>query len=111
MKRIAILRRTPLRKANPERRARLYARNFGDHADTIRSMPCLVPGCQQRVEACHARARGMGGAKGSWRDLVPLCREHHIEAGEHRTTQRHAFELRHGVSLTLAAAELAGGAS
>ena len=111
MKRTVILRRTPLRKTNPERRARAYARNFGAHADTIRSMPCLVPGCQQRVEACHVRARGMGGAKGSWRDLVPLCREHHIEAGEHRTTQRHAFELRHRVNLTLAAAELARGAS
>ena len=79
--------------------------------DRVRAMPCLVPGCMQRVEACHARARGMGGAKGSWRDLVPLCREHHEEAGEHRTSKRHAFELRHGVSLTIAAAELAEGAS
>jgi hypothetical protein len=61
-----------------------------------RSMPCLVPGCRKRVEACHT----------SWRDLVPLCREHHEEAGEHRTTQRHAFEVRHGVSLTLTAEEL-----
>ena len=111
MKRTALKRRTPLRQRNPERRARLYARNFGEHADRVRSLPCLVPGCMQRVEACHARARGMGGAKGSWRDLVPLCREHHEEAGEHRTSKRHAFELRHGVSLTLAAAELAGGAS
>jgi hypothetical protein len=109
MKRTAIQRRTPLRKRNPKRRARLYARNFGAHADTIRALPCLVLGCQRRAEACHARPRGMGGANGSWRDLVPLCREHHIEAGEHRTTQRYAFELRHGVSLTLAAARLASG--
>ena len=107
MKRSPLVRKTPMRTRNPKRRAAAYARNFGDHADTIRALPCLVPGCQHRAEAAHARARGMGGCKGSWRDLVPLCREHHEEAGEYRTTRRHAFELRHGVSLTVAAAELA----
>lgn len=111
MKRSPLQRRTPMRRANPQRRARQHERNFGAHADTIRALPCLVPGCRRPAEAAHARARGMGGAKGSWRDLVPLCRAHHIEAGEARTSQRHAFEVRHGVSLTVAAAELAGGAS
>lgn len=111
MKRSPIKRHTPMRRTNPERRARLYAHNFGEHADFVRSLPCLVTGCSRPAEAAHARARGMGGAKGSWRDLVPLCRAHHIEAGEARTSQRHAFEVRHGVSLTVAAAELAGGAS
>ncbi len=108
MKRTPIERRSPLRKVNPERRAKLYARNFGEHADLIRALPCLVPGCSCPAEAAHARARGMGGCMGSWRDLVPLCRAHHIEAGEARTSQRHAFEVRYRVSLTVAAAELAG---
>lgn len=49
--------------------------------------------------AAHARARGMGGVKGSWRDLVPLCPIHHEEAGEARTSKRRAFEAFHGVNL------------
>jgi hypothetical protein len=106
-RRTPLKRRTPLRQVNRARRAKIHARNFGDAAVVVRSMPCLVVGCREPAEAAHARARGMGGVKGSSRDLVPLCRAHHIEAGEARTSKRHAFEVRHGISLTARAAELA----
>lgn len=70
-------------------------------------MPCLVCGTDEYVQAAHARARGMGGVKGDRRDLVPLCPKHHMESGEFRTSQRAAFEVRHGVDLVAEAARIA----
>jgi hypothetical protein len=98
-------RRTRVRPTNPERKAETFARNFGPRGEAVRAMPCLCARgpwslrCGQPAEAAHARARGMGGAKGDRRDLVPLSRKHHDEAGEARTSQRAAFELRHGLDL------------
>lgn len=114
MKRTPLKRRTPLtstgklartamKRSNAKRRRKAYARNFGERADAIRAMPCLVPGCPLPSVAAHARARGMGGAKGDRRSLVSLCQPHHVEAGEARTSQRADFERRHGVDLGTAA--------
>ena len=107
MRSAPLTRRTPLRKINPERRAKSYARNFGSEADIVRSMPCLVRGCSHPSEAAHVRARGMGGTKGDRHDLVPLCRVHHEEASEHRTARRAAFEVVHGLCLALEAQRVA----
>ena len=130
MKRSPLARKTPLRKRNPERRAAAYARNFGDRADAIRAMPCLACEVERSlasggmtrilgmfaidfapprgaVQAAHVVARGMGGAKGDRRALVPLCAYHHGAAGEGRTSQREDFERRYGLDLTAKAAELA----
>ncbi len=100
-------RKTRLAPVNRARRAKAYARNFGPRADAVRAMPCLVAGCRRPTVAAHARARGMGGAKGDARELVPLCQPHHLEAGEHRTSQRAAFEARHSLDLTADAARIA----
>lgn len=100
-------RKTRLAPVNRARRAKAYARNFGPRADSVRAMPCLVAGCRLPTVAAHARARGMGGAKGDARELVPLCQPHHLEAGEHRTSQRAAFELAHGLDLRAAAKRIA----
>jgi len=113
--------RKPIKKSNPERRRRAYDRNFGERADHIRAMPCLVaaawsppqwteagaPRCFGDVQACHARARGMGGVKGDRRTLVPLCAAHHRESGELNTTERAEFEARYQIDLTAKAAALA----
>ena len=125
MKRSGIKRRTPLKRSgslgrtsrinpvNRERKRKQYARNFGERATVIRSMPCLVAdhcdvtNCAGDPVAAHATARGMGGAKGDRRDLVPLCWWHHEEAGERRTSKRHAFELRYGFSVDEAAVRIA----
>lgn len=91
-----LMRKTPMKRANPKRRAAKYERNFSGgigHDTWIRAQPCaldpdrakavgLIPlagDCSRprRVEAAHAKARGMGGCGGTWRDLVPLCRKHH----------------------------------
>lgn len=99
-------RRTRIRPINRERAAKKFERNFGEKASFVRSLPCLVSGCLVPSQAAHARARGMGGAKGDSTVLVPLCWQHHDEAGEYRTSDRAAFEARYGLDLMVIAGEL-----
>lgn len=123
MKRTSLKRKTPmkrktrLRSRNPERRRRMFDRNFGERGTAVRAMSCLAasseaPGslsfgmprrqvvgtpCHGAVQAAHAVARGMGGCKGDRRSLVPLCAAHHREAGERGTQERKDFESRYEV--------------
>jgi hypothetical protein len=126
----ALARSTRLAPVNRKRKAETYARNFGDRGSHVRALNCLglaldtahffadleaAPheepddslACSGPTQAAHARARGMGGAKGDRRDLVPLCQRHHVEAGELGTSQRADFERLHGISLTAEAARIA----
>lgn len=104
---VALHRRTPMKRINAERRAKLFARNFGKRSSAVRAMPCLVAGCRKESQAAHVRARGMGGARGDRRDLVPLCAHHHREAGERRTTARLAFQAFYLLDLEAEAARIA----
>lgn len=95
-----------LAPVNRKRKAASDARNFGDEAERVRSMPCLcghVPvldgdphgrptWCRGTVQAAH---------------LVPLCDAHHREAGEAGTSQRAAFEQRYGLDLRAEADRIA----
>ena len=73
------MKRSWIKRVNHKRRARLRAKQFGDHADYIQCLPCLV--CQgQRVHAHHVHSRGAGGDES---DLVPLCASHHSEGHQH----------------------------
>ncbi len=131
-----LTRSTRVRASNPARRAKTFARNFGERGEAVRAMSCLVhwrrcqleadgsprltsndairfmqsssmcPASETR-QAAHVRARGMGGAKGDRRDLVPLCAKHHAEAGEHRTSARAAFEARYRLDLIAEAERIA----
>ena len=113
-------RRKAMARVNAARRRKSYARNFGERASNVRQMPCLVlvkwywkafstlpPQCVGQSHAAHARARGMGGCKGDRRVLVPLCAEHHREAGEYGTTQRAEFEAKYGIDLMAEAGRIA----
>lgn len=115
---------------NVARAARTAARCYGeDRGDRIRAMPCAVAEllelaaerpelaaelaaagatrCTGRTVAAHARARGMGGAKGTHEDLVPLCWSHHLEAGERGTDARERFQRVYRIDLEAEAARLA----
>lgn len=48
---------------------------FGDKAEWIRTLPCLVCG-NLPSQAAHVKSRGAGGLS---EDLVPLCHTHHAE--------------------------------
>lgn len=108
-------RHTEMKRSNPARRRKSYAKNYGDRADRIREMPCTVAGktgpgttrCWGRPVAAHSRARGMGGCNGDRRELWPACWHHHCEAGERHSEKRRQFEERYGVDLELEAARLA----
>ncbi len=111
--------RTRVKATNPKRRTAAYARNYGgpdgQHADTIRAMPCACVGratdpehrCRGRTVAAHEDARGMGGCGGGWADTLPLCVRHHDEAGERRGSARAAFEARYKIDLRRLADDLA----
>lgn len=90
------MKRTRIKPVNPERRAKTYARAFGDKADWIRAHPCCVPGCRKMpTVSAHAIAQGRGAWKGNADHQVPMCQPHHYEAGEYRTSERASFEVRH----------------
>lgn len=127
-----------MNKVNRTRRQIDHAKGYGEpHPATgknrghaVRAMPCIVAeamakrqnwspedsarmrGCSHVIEACHARARGMGGAKGDQHDLFPGCSTHHTEAGEMpgpgrwEGTARAVFEETYGVDCTAKAAEI-----
>lgn len=86
-------------RSNRKRRRVVYARNFGERADAVRAMPCLIDAGHGLSVAAHAKARGMGGCKGDRRSLINLCQSCHVEAGEYRTSQRADFERKYGVDL------------
>jgi hypothetical protein len=70
------------------------------------------PRCEGDVQAAHVLARGMGGAKGDRRQLVPLCARHHDEAGEgsakdEQPSKRAAFEALYGIVLKAEAQRIA----
>lgn len=96
------LKRVRLRPVNPERRAKLEARNFGDAARIIRAMPCATCGRPGPSQASHVVARGMGGCKGSSEDLIPQCARCHRELEDHG---RKTFEAARRCDLRALAAE------
>lgn len=90
------MKRSPLRRSNPRRRRAAHARDFGERAAIIRTMPCLAAAdgrCLGRIEAAHARSRGAGGDR---HHLVPLCTGHHREQHDHGVQ---TFARKHGLDL------------
>lgn len=75
-----IARRTRLRPVNPSRKAKLYARNFGEWADVIRGLPCVTCGVGPPSDPSHTRTRGAGG---DLKTIVPMCRACHQHFEEH----------------------------
>ena len=118
MKRTPLRRKVPVKATNPERRAKLLAKNYGTRAFAVRAMPCLcvatryehtigAVGCDGDIVAAHARSRGAGGDR---RGLVPLCHLHHTRAGERSEvvgSERWDFEHTYGLDLIWHAARIA----
>jgi hypothetical protein len=82
----------------------MHDRNFSGgagpgHDEFIRSLSCLVYGCNRwPIEAAHTVTRKAGGCGSSWRQQVPLCRKHHTcpQGQEGRTEE---FGKEHGINL------------
>ncbi len=63
-------RRSPVNPINRERRAKLYAKQFGSHADLIRALPCAACGHEPPSHPHHVTTRG---ASGNAEQQIPLC--------------------------------------
>lgn len=106
-----ILRRTTnAAKRAKARTAVRFERNFGgvDRVKAVSRLPCAAhgAGCRsaRRVNA-HVRSRGMGGAGGGARDVIPLCDEAHREMDEGLGRRR--FSEKYGLDLSSVAEETA----
>lgn len=94
-------RRTEMRRYNPERRAKLFVRNYGEdgkHAAWVRAKGCAVhdaggPGCWGRPVAAHAPSKA---GKGDVSTLAHLCWGHHEEQGQIGIP---AFNEKYGIDL------------
>ena len=88
-------RRTPVRAVNPERRKRLFRRNFASssYVEALHAMPCAVCGVTGWTVAAHTRSRGAGGDAS---DMVPLCRSRLGVVGCHELLDTAPWDLPDG---------------
>jgi hypothetical protein len=93
-------RRKGIRKANPERQAKVRAETFGPCSRMARALPCAVPGCGRarskgdKIEAAHVTSRGAGGKDHA--NVVGLCVWHHRQQGDVGIA---TFQKRHGIDM------------
>lgn len=84
-KRASKLKRTRLKPVNRARQERMRLQQFGGkHRDRIVSKRCQICGRAGPSDPAHVIARGMGGVKGRWWHLIPLCREHHQQYDQYK---------------------------
>ena len=110
------MKRSPIRRRNPERAAKMRAKNFAPRpavepfcavAWKLAAMPGRPLGwsvCWGPIDQCHIKARGMGGCNSDGA-TVYLCRGHHQEQ-EGRTA---AFEAKYQIDLRAEGARQAKG--
>lgn len=83
MKRSGPLRRRAwLKRSNPERKAKRYARDFGELADHVRTLPCAACNHPPPSDPAHVKSRGAGGharLDSGDGNILPLCRICHRE--------------------------------
>jgi hypothetical protein len=83
-------RHTPLAPVNSRRKAKRYARDFGDHAERIRALPCDLCGAPPPSDPHHAKSRGAGGTA---QHLIPTCRTCHRKIHDgHGPDREHLME-------------------
>lgn len=94
------MKRGKLKAVNAKRKARLRLEQFGQHAERIRGMFCVVPGCPEPTEAAHYKSRGAGGKA---MHLFPCCRGHHQEQHD---LGIETWQRKYGLDLAALAAHL-----
>ena len=90
---------TRIKPINRERSARVKAVTYhgpNQHAAWVCALGCQAAGkvgtrCWGPLDPAHVKPVAVGG---TWEDLVCLCRGHHQESGEQRTSERREFEIR-----------------
>ena len=96
------MKRTPLRKVNPKRKAKQFEEAFGPYAAWLRDKPCVVTGeVGEYVDLDHVRTQGARGKAAA--NLVPLRHDLHME--RHNSGIR-TFERKYGLDLKAEAEKL-----
>lgn len=111
LRRTGGLKRSPMKRRNPERAAKRREKAFGEQAALCRTLPCVIcsteptgvePTLSEWVaflaeghtsEPHHVPTRGAGGVD---KDTVPLCRTHHREWHD---IGEQSFDAKYGVNL------------
>jgi len=75
------------------------------HLAFIKSLPCLVHGCQRWVDPCHVGPHGTS-QKASDTQVVPLCHLHHRIDKFALDKGRRKFEAHYGIDLNAVIARL-----
>lgn len=72
-------RTTRVRRSNPKRRAREFARSYGskERVKWINALPCFACQVIGQTENAHLPSRSGVGRKGDARYIVPLCHSCH----------------------------------
>jgi hypothetical protein len=109
VKRSPLKRGKPMRAKNPKRAKQRQQVAFGEKAEWIRTLRCVVGEAyhcsllhvagRQPAEAAHVKSRGAGGRA---EHLIPLCVLHHHEQ---HTLGISTFAEKYGIDLTELAAE------
>jgi len=106
MKRTPLTRKTPLKAANPERRARETLRAYGppERRAWVCSLPCSVPGCwATRSVQAHVNPEGRPSGMARKHDasqIIPLCGIHHQE---YHQIGQDSFNRRHNMDVDMCA--------
>lgn len=94
------LKRTPIRKRNEERLARIRGDEvYGEQHEHVKTLPCLLAHegeCSGIVDSHHVVPVSRGGRDAA--NTVPLCRRHHDEIDDVNSGPL-TFQLRHDIDL------------
>lgn len=96
--------RVPFKRKNTREDA--WRRAFGSPHRVlwVKSLPCLVPGCDERnIDNAHVKSIASGG---TYRTIIPLCHAHHMEqhnAGIITFAERYGLNLARAATYTDAA--------
>lgn len=94
---------TPIRKFNPERRARLRAEQYGPHGEWLKTLECWICwllGIRQSTPTVPGHVAHTRGAGGKARDCSPLCVDHE---NEWHSIGRRTFDERYDTDMALVA--------
>jgi hypothetical protein len=100
--------RTATRKRQQKRAREMRDRDFGPHADYVRSFPCAACGTTavERVSH-HELPRSHKGGVPVVERQIPMCPDCHTDGSQARhKIGRPAFEALHGIDLRAIAADL-----
>jgi|TARA_R110000824_G_scaffold54972_1_gene151552 hypothetical protein len=72
-----------MKQVNKKRKLKVKATVWGPpgYREHVQAQPCAVRGCTNRPSEPHHEPHRYPQGRGTWRDLIPLCGDHHTKGG------------------------------